>query len=142
MSVYAYRLFTVQTFKGRKVAVYLYVGNYPDPEIISDATDIIKGIRSRSEVVNGGFGKYDVKENPTSAKLNRKNLTFWVRALMRSQKFIDSTTNVEYAIFVNETAIPTWRGENQLYKLKVFDILKSDTPEYSGTEKLDEILTI
>ena len=145
MSVYAYRLFSVQAFKnlkGKKVAVYVCEGNYPDPEIINDALDIINGVRSRREVTEHyNSAKYDPKYSyPEDGRLNRARLTYYTRILKRSQKVLDESGNVEYAIFVNETHSKNWRGERQLYKLKNFDTIKSDTPVYSGTEEAGTIL--
>jgi hypothetical protein len=140
MSVYLYRLYAVQSFNGEKIAVYTCEGNYPDGQILSDATDIVEGTRTRKEVLEYHDWMYNPKEvYPESGNVNRNRLTYYTRLLKRSQKVVDENKNVDKAIFVNSTNKKEWRGERTLYENKVFDTIKSDTPEYTGCTPIGTI---
>jgi len=134
MSVYLYRLFAVQTFGEERVAVYVNEGNYPDPEILSDATEICRGVKTRKEIFKFKPWVYEGRET------NKRALTFYTRLILRSRKIIEKNQNVDKAIFVESTYHKTWRGTNTLYYNKYFDEVKSDTPEFSGCEAVGEII--
>ena len=136
MSVYLYRLYAVQSFDGEKVAVYTCEGNYPDGELLSDAIDIVEGNRTRKEVLKYKDYMYDPGVlYPQSGRVNRDRLTYYTRKLRRSKKILDENGEVRKAIFVGDPNPKTWRGEHTLYENKVFDMIKADTPEYSGCER-------
>ena len=138
MSAYLYRLYAVQQFQGQKVGVYVFEGNFPDAKILSDASEIVDGHRTRAEVMTDYF--YDPKEvYPYDGRVNRTRLTYYTRILRRSQKIVDENENIDKAIFVGSTLKKEWRGERTLYHNKVFDTVKCDTPEYTGCEEIGTI---
>ena len=140
MSVYLYRLYAVQSFKGEKVGVYIHEGNYPDPQILSDAQDIVDGTRTRGEVLESTHWFYDVKYTyPDNGSLNRERLTYYTRILKRAQRIVNENKNVAKAIFVGSTNKGDWRGTRTLYENKSFDSVKSDTPEYTGCIEIGTI---
>jgi len=139
MSICLYRLFAVQSFEKEKVAVYVNSGNYPDPEILSDAEDISRGDKERWEVLRNKPWLYEGKGDYTRGGMNKNRLTYYTRLIRRSRKIIEDNKNVDKAIFVYSTDRREWRGTRTLYHNKYFDELKSDTPEYSGCERDGEI---
>ena len=141
MSVWMYRLYAVQSFKGEKVAVYIHEGNFPDAQILSDAQEIVDGTRTRKEVMEYNDYFYNVKEvYPNDGRVNRARLTYYTRVIKRAQKVIDENDNVDKAIFVHSTNKKDWRGENDLYENRNFDTVKSDTPEFSACSPIGKII--
>ena len=140
MSAYLYRLYDVQTFDGQKIAIYTFEGNFPDAEILSDASEIVEGHMTRGEILNSKEYFYGTKEvYPYDGRLNRSRLTYYTRILKRSQKILDENENVDKAIFVSSTVGKDWRGEVTLYENKVFDTIKCDTPEYTACSPIGTI---
>jgi hypothetical protein len=138
MSSYIYRLYAIQSFKGEKVGVYVFDGNFPDAQILSDAGDIADGTRLRKDIMDQETWFYDMESSP--GKINREKLTYYTRVLKRAQKVIDGEGNVDKAIFVGSTNKKEWRGEQTLYENRNFDEVKSDTPEYSGCTAIGTII--
>ena len=135
MSVCLYRLFAVQNFNGEHVAVYVNEGNYPDPEILSDAEEISRGGFTRNEILTAKPWLYGTKEGRNSYHgVKRMYLTRYTRLISRARKVVEANGNVDKAIFVESTDKRDWRGERTMYYNKFFDEIKSDTPEYSGCE--------
>lgn len=132
MSVNLYRLFAVQNFNGEQLAVYVNEGNYPDPEILTDAEEISRKITTRFEVIKRKPWVYE-------SEMNKRHLTKYTRLFTRSRTIIESNRNVDKAIFVSSTDKREWRGTWTLYHNKFFDEMKSDTPEYSGCEPQGQI---
>lgn len=132
MSINLYRLYAVQSFNGEKVAVYINEGNYPEVGIITGATDIAEGTRTRGEVIQDYPWLFEYG-------WNRDRLTYFTRVLKRSKKVMDENENVDKAIFVNSTNKKEWRGEITLYKNTMFDTIKCDTPQYSFCETIGTI---
>jgi len=140
MSVYLYRLYAVQSFKGEKVGVYVHEGNFPDPQLLSDASDISDGTKTRKEVLDYNNWFYDVKEvYPEDGRLNRARLTYYTRIMRRAQKVLRENVNVDKAIFVGSTNKGDWRGTHELYENRNFSEVKSDTPEFSGCTEIGTI---
>ena len=140
MSAYMYRLYAVQSFKGQKIGVYVSMGNTPDPQILSDAQDIVDGLKSRNEILKSDEWFYGKKEGYGGfGQVHREMLTQYTRMLKRSQKIINENENVDKAIFVCSTSKKTWRGENDLYQNNMFEEVKGDTPNYSACELIGTI---
>lgn len=130
-----YRLYAIQEFAGERVAVYTNEGNFPDPEILSDADEIARGEIRRHEVLAAKPWLYEKDKNG----INRKKLIFYTGVLVRGYEIIANNFNVDKAVFVESTNIRKWRGIKSLYENSVFDPYKSDTPEYSGCKLIGEI---
>ncbi len=132
MSVNLYRLYAVQNFNGEQLAVYVNEGNFPDPEVLGDAEEIVRGEIKRKHLIQRKPWVYDSSTGLAIAELNKQTLTKFTRLLARSRELVEKHRNIDKAIFVPSTDARTWRGENTLYYNKYFDELKSDTPEFSG----------
>ena len=140
MSVNLYRLFSVQSFNRVKVAIYICEGNYPDGEILTYDINIAEGNRTRKEVLkykNYMYGSDGL--NPESSRINRDRLLHYTHLLRYSKRVRDKNGDVDKAIFVNSNYPRDWVGERTLYENKVFDIIKADTPSYSGCEAIGTI---
>lgn len=140
MSAYLYRLFSIQSFKGEKVAIYVYDGKFPNAEILTDVSEIIEGTKTRKQIFKEKDWVYGL---PTlfsgQQAFNRKLLTYYTRLMSRSQRIIDENDNIDKAIFVNSPVGKDWRGERALYYNHIFEPIKSDTPEYSACEQVGTI---
>jgi hypothetical protein len=132
MSVNLYRLYAVQSFNGKKVAVYVCEGNYPDADILNDAIDLVEDNRTRKEILANREWTYGKCNNLSEYQSNRNKLNHYARKLRHSKKVMDKSGPVSTAIFVNKSIPVTWRGEHTLYENKVFDMIKADTPVYSA----------
>lgn len=129
-----YRLFAVQEIKGHKLAVYVNDGNYSDPEIMTDAEEIVRGTKLRNEIISLKPHLYkDVKGE------NRKKLTYYTRLFARGLEVISKHSNVNEAIFVETAHFRDWTGEKMLYYNKSFDVIKTDYPTFSGCEPIETI---
>jgi hypothetical protein len=139
MSVNLYRLYAVQSFNGEKVAVYVNAGNYPDEEILSDASEIADGTKTRHEVVRNNY-LYDRETKwPQPGVANLEKLTYYTRILKRANKVIEENGNITKAIFVWDTNKKNWRGTKDLYENEVFDTIKCDTPNYTACKRIGQI---
>lgn len=132
MSVNLYRLYSVQSFDKKRVAVYVNEGNYPDGEILTGAMNVVNRELTKKEVTE--------KYSYYFYTAQRKNkLNYFSRVLSHSKKILLKQIDVKYAIFVNSTAPKDWRGKRSLYLNNSLDLFKSDTPEYSGCTLVGEL---
>jgi len=151
MEVKLYRLFAVQDFGkrvdtgGKKVAVYVNTGKYPDPEILTDAQELSKKMYDKFDLFRRKTWLYENNDKSTPGWTpikdeNRLALKFLVRVFEWSYRIMAKDPTVEYAIFVESTNKKDWHGEKMMYKLKYFDEVKSGSNgKFSGCDPVKTI---
>jgi hypothetical protein len=132
-----YRLYDVQSFNGKKIAIYINHGEFPEAEFLSDVQEIVDKNKGFSEVVNS---KPDYYKASTNSINNRDRLIFYTRILRRSQEILAENDNVDKAIFLETTVKTKWRGEQTLYYNRLFDAVKCNSPNFPGCTKMGTII--
>lgn len=138
-----YKLFAVQSFNKEIIAVYTKVGEYPDPEILTDSIELVRKTISFKELkvlkpwkyAKGYINGVSDEEFRNNIKLlNKYTATF-----KKGNSVLENSSNVDKAIFVNSIFHVDWHGEQDLYYNKDFSLYKSSYPTYSSCEFLRKI---
>jgi len=128
-----YRLYNAQTIKGSKIATYVYDGDYSNPEIVLDALEIARKIKTWKYLTEYKKSIYQFKDN-------RKKLLYYVKIFKKARLVIESNPNVDKAIFVKSKKYEDWRGKKTIYYNKYFDEMKTNIPSFSGCIPLYETI--
>jgi len=135
-----YRLYAIQSFNGEKVAVYVYDPHIPEAEILVDAQEIVDGKKTYKEVIKEKNELYGSKPHRLeNTNLIRKQLIYCTRCIKRGQEIIEENDNLDKAVFLNGTVKKEWRGQTELYHNVLFDVFKTDTPEFTGCTEIGKI---
>lgn len=138
-----YKLFAIQSFNREIMAVYTKVGEFPDPEILTDSIELARKNITFKELKKLKPWKYakgylnGVSDEEFRA--NIKLINRYVALFKRSVETINKNGNIDKAIFVDSIYQVDWHGEQDLYYNKDFSIYKSNYPSYSSCEFLRKI---
>ena len=133
MSVILFSLQNVIEVKGQEVAVYVCRHNYPEDQLLSDASDVVEEYSTRADKLKDTWFY-------SQWSGNAERLSWYCRLLRRAKKVIATHSEVAHAIFVYEKDKSKWRGKHTLYANRNMDEFKADTPEYTGCNPIGEIV--
>lgn len=138
-----YKLYAIQSFNKLIVAVYTKVGEFPEPEILTDSIEIAKLNITISDLKKNKPWKYTSNYiNGVSYEEYRSNilqLTRYARIFKKSARILDENDNIDKALFMNSIHRVDWHGEQDLYLNNDFSIYKSSFPSFSSCEFIKKI---
>lgn len=138
-----YKLYAIQSFSKELYAVYIKVGDFPDPEVLTDSIEISKNNLSITDLKRTKPWKY-TKDYFNGAsyseyRSNMLDLTRYSMLFKRSIRILEAHDNIDKALFMESRLQVDWHGEQDVYLNRNFSIYKSSFPTYSSCEFLKKI---